>query len=156
MIRVRSLPHFVLIAAAVAWPALARAEVTVSEPWIRGMVAGQTATGAFMTIRSTDPVKLVGASTPVAQRVEIHKMEMDQGVMRMRPMDTLDIPANHAVVLEPGGYHVMLLGVAKPLAKGQKVPVTLMFQHEDGKSTSTEVQAEVHALTETHEMKKMH
>ncbi|HTT12963.1 MAG TPA: copper chaperone PCu(A)C [Burkholderiaceae bacterium] len=154
--RSRTLRSLALVAMAAIWAAAARAEVTVTEPWIRGMVAGQSATGAFMIIRSTDAVRLVEARSPVAQSVEIHKMEMDQGVMRMRPVDGLDIPAQGAVALKPNGYHVMLFGVAKPLMKGEKVPITLVFQGEDGKQTSTEVQAEVRALAETHGDMKMH
>ena len=121
----------------------ASAEVTISEPWIRGMVAGQSATGAFMTIKSTEATALVGASSPVASKVEIHQMSMDQGVMKMRPLDRLQVPANGTVRLEPGGYHVMLIGVAKPLAKGDKVPLALRFQGKDGKKFSKEITVDV-------------
>ncbi len=131
----------------------ASAEVTISEPWIRGMVAGQSATAAFMTIRSNEATALVGASSPVASKVEIHQMSMDQGVMKMRPLDRLQVPANSTVSLEPGGYHVMLIGVAKPLAKGDKVPLTLQFQGKDGKKTSKEIMVEVRDIAAQSDMK---
>ena len=124
----------------------ARAEVTVVRPWVRATVAGQSEAGAFMTIKSTEALKLVAASSPVAKRVEVHKMSMEQGMMRMRPVDALDIPANGTVELKPGGFHVMLVGIDKPLTKGEVVPVTLVFQGADGKKISTEVKAEVRAL----------
>ena len=131
----------------------ASAEVTISEPWIRGMVTGQSATGAFMAISSNEATALVGASSPVASKVEIHQMSMDQGVMKMRPLDRLQVPANGTVRLEPGGYHVMLIGVAKPLAKGDKVPLTLQFQGKDGKKTSKEIMVEVRDIAAQSDMK---
>jgi copper(I)-binding protein len=132
------------------------AEVTVSDPWIRGTVAGQSETGAFMTIRSTEKLKLMRVSSPVAQKVEIHKMEMNQGVMRMRPMNDLEIPANSAVALEPGSFHVMLLGVSKPLTAGEKVPLTLQFRNKEGKTVSTTVEAPVRPFNEAHGDIKQH
>jgi periplasmic copper chaperone A len=139
-----------------AWSAAVHAEVTVTGPWVRGMVSGQSETGVFMTIKSTDAVKLVSASSPVAQRAEVHKMTMDQGMMKMRPMDALDIPAHGEVQLKPGGFHLMLLGVAKPLGQGDKVPVTLVFEDKQGKKTSTTVQADVRplggAMSDMHDM----
>jgi copper(I)-binding protein len=149
--RVVQLALFSVLAASAT---VSMAEVTVTDPWIRGTVTGQSETGAFMTIKSTEALKLVGASSPVARKVEVHKMEMDQGVMRMRPMSKLEIPANSAVALKPGSYHVMLMGISKPLTAGEKVPLTLQFQNKEGKMTSTTIQAEVRPLTEaTSDMK---
>jgi len=156
MTKVHRMVQLALCSVLAASAAVAMAEVTVTDPWIRGTVTGQSETGAFMTIKSTEALKLVGASTPVAQKVEIHKMEMDQGVMRMRPMNGLEIPANGAVELKPGSFHVMLLGVSKPLAAGEKVPLTLQFQNKEGKTISTTVQAAVRPLNEAHGDAKMH
>jgi len=153
--KVRQPARFALFAVLAAWAMASHAEVTVSEAWVRGTVPGQSETGAFMRIKSTKALKLLGVSSPVAKKVEIHKMEMDQGVMRMRPMSGLEIPANSSVALEPGSYHVMLIGVTKPLVKGQKVPMTLEFQNMDGKKSSTEIQAEVRPLNEAHSDMKM-
>jgi copper(I)-binding protein len=126
--------------AAQAW-----AEVTVSEAWARGTVPTQKATGAFMKIRSSEDAKLVSASSPVAKIVEVHEMTMKDNVMMMRAVDALPLPAGRTVELKPGGYHVMLIDLVKPLAKGDTVPVTLTVVGKDGKRTNHEVKAEVRA-----------
>jgi copper(I)-binding protein len=124
----------------------ALAEVTVTEAWVRGTVATQKATGAFMKIRSTEDAKLVGAASPSASIVEVHEMAMKDNVMTMRAVDELPLPAGKTVELKPGGYHVMLIDLAKPLAAGDKVPVTLTIAGKDGKKSTLEVKAEVRAM----------
>jgi copper(I)-binding protein len=124
----------------------ALAEVTVTEAWVRGTVAAQKATGAFMRIRSTEDAKLVGAASPSASIVEVHEMAMKDNVMTMRAVDELPLPAGKTVELKPGGYHVMLIDLAKPLAAGDKVPVMLTIVGKDGKKTTLEVKAEVRAM----------
>ena len=126
----------------------AYAEVTVAAPWVRGVVKGQTATGAFMTLKSTDATSLVGASSPVAKTVQIHEMKMQGDIMRMRPVEAIDIAANKVLELKPGGYHVMLMGLTKPLADGDKVPITLTFRSKGGAKSTVDVQAEVRPLTQ--------
>jgi periplasmic copper chaperone A len=134
-------------AAALFASAAAFAQTSVTDAWVRGTVAGQKATGVFMQIRSTSGGALVSASSPVAGIVEIHEMAMDNNVMRMRAIPKLDLPANRPVDLKPGGYHVMLMDLKQPLAKGQTVPVTLKVQGADGKTETIEVRAEVRDLT---------
>jgi len=126
-------------------PALA--QVSVKDPWVRGTVPQQKATGAFMQLTSTQDARLVSASSPVAGVVEIHEMKMQDGVMRMRPIAALELPANQHVELKPGGYHVMLMDLKKPLAAGESVPLTLTFETRDGKTSSLDLQAPVRALT---------
>lgn len=124
------------------------AEVTAEGAWIRGMVAKQTATGAFMTLRSTQPVELVGASSPVAGVAAVHEVVMESGVMKMRALPALDIPANTPVELKPGSYHIMLMALKRPLQAGELVPVTLTFTNHARHGRETlEVQAEVRLLT---------
>jgi copper(I)-binding protein len=122
------------------------AEVTVTEAWVRGTVATQKATGAFMKIRSTEDAKLVGAASPSASIVEVHEMAMKDNVMTMRAVDELPLPAGKTVELKPGGYHVMLIDLAKPLAAGDKVPVMLTIVGKDGRKSTLEVKAEVRAM----------
>ena len=124
----------------------ALAEVTVTEAWVRGTVATQKATGAFMKIRSTEDAKLVGAASPSASVVEVHEMSMKDNVMSMRAVDELPLPAGKTVELKPGGYHVMLIDLAKPLAAGDKVPVTLTIVGKDGTKSTLEVKAVVRGL----------
>lgn len=121
----------------------ASAGVTVTEAWVRGTVANQSATGAFMKLRSSEDVTLVNAATPAAGIVEVHQMVMSGNVMAMRAVDDVALPAGKTVEFKPGGYHVMLMELAKPLAKGDKVPFTLTFVNKDGKRSTLEFKAEV-------------
>ena len=124
----------------------AAAQTTVSDPWVRGTVAQQKATGMFATITSKQGGKLVAATSPIAGSVEIHEMTMAGDVMKMRAVPALPLPANQAVELRPGGYHVMLMDLKQPLSTGDTVPVTLVVEGADGKRESVEVKATVRAL----------
>ena len=139
------------LAAALAAAPAALAQVAVSNPWVRGTVAGQKATGAFMQLKADADVSLVGASSPVAGIVEIHEMKMDAGVMRMSAIPALPLPAGKAVDLKPGGYHVMLLDLKQQLKAGDTVPVTLVVEGKDGKRETIEVKAPVKQLAAGHE-----
>ena len=121
------------------------AQVTVTEPWVRATVASQMATGAFMTLKSATPARLVGASSPVAGVVEVHEMAMQDNVMRMRAVDALELPAGREVQLKPGGYHVMLMDLTRDLKAGETVPITLVVE-QGGTRRTVEVQAVVRAL----------
>lgn len=142
------LPTVAIVALLVLSPALARAQVTVSNAWVRGTVAPQTATAAFMEIRSTESVSLVDAATPAAESATVHEMSMSGGVMRMRPIARLDVEPAKGVALTPGGYHIMLEGLKKPLRKGESVPLSLVFEGKDGKRFNVETQAKVLGLAE--------
>lgn len=128
-----------------AQPALA-GEVKVDDPWVRGTVAGQMATGAFMAITAKEGAALVAASSPVAGVVEIHAMKMEDGVMKMRALPRLELPAGKAVQLAPGGYHVMLMDLKQPLTAGQTVPIILKLEGKDKAVTTLEIKAAVRPL----------
>jgi copper(I)-binding protein len=122
------------------------ADVSVDDPWVRGTVAGQMATGAFMAITAKEGAALISASTPVAGVVEIHTMKMEGGVMKMRPIPKLELPAGEAVHLKPGGYHVMLMDLKQPLKTGESVPITLKLEGKDKAVTTLDIKAEVRPL----------
>ena len=122
-------------------------DIEIKAPWVRGTVAGQTATGAFMEITSKSGASLVGAASPVAGVTEVHEMKMDGGVMKMRAVARLDLPAGKPVVLGPGGYHVMLMNLKQMIKTGDSVPLTLQFEGKDRKVEMIEVVAEVRDLT---------
>jgi periplasmic copper chaperone A len=122
------------------------AEVTVKDAWVRGTVAAQKTTGAFMTLTSTEDAKVVGVRSPIAKEAEIHQSMMHDGVAHMHPTESLALPSGQAVQLKPGGYHVMLMGLAKPVAAGDKVPLTLTIEDAKGKRSTLEVQAVVRPL----------
>jgi copper(I)-binding protein len=107
--------------------------IVVADAWTMATPPGAAVAAGYMKIQNqaSAPVRLVGGLSPVAQSVEVHNMTMDGGVMQMRPVDGgLEIPANSAVELKPGGLHLMLIGLQRPLAEGESVPVTLTF--DDG------------------------
>ena len=94
------------------------APVAVEGAWARASVPGQMASGAFMRLTSPEATRLVRAESPVAGVVEVHEMKMEGDIMKMRALPGLDLPAGQAVELKPGGYHVMLMDLKAPLAKG--------------------------------------
>jgi copper(I)-binding protein len=131
-----------LVAASMA--ALAQdAQVDVSNAWARPAVPGQHGTGAFMTLKAKQAARLLGAASAVAGVVEIHEMSMEGNVMRMRAIQGLDLPAERAVELKPGGYHVMLLDLKRPLKVGEKVTVELRLETADKRRLSQPVEVEV-------------
>lgn len=135
-----------LIAACVAASATllsnaALAQVTVKDAWVRATVAQQKATGAFMQLQSAQEARVVAAQSPVAGVVEVHEMAMDGGVMKMRAVPSLALPAGKAVELKPGGYHVMLMDLKAQVKDGDTVPVTLVVEGKDGKRQNVEVKA---------------
>ena len=101
----------------------------VEAAWARPTVAGQAAGGGYLKIiGGSTPDRLLSASAGVAKAVEMHTMEMDGSVMRMRQMDGIDVPAGQAVALMPGGKHIMFMGLTQPLKVGDSFPLTLRFQ----------------------------
>ncbi len=112
--------------AAVAEPPPVKAE----RPWARATAPRQAVGGSYVTLTSGADDRLIGADSPVAGRVEVHEMTMDGTVMRMRALpDGLALPAGQAVLLAPGGFHVMLMDLKQPLVAGQTIGVRLRFQH---------------------------
>ncbi len=112
----------------VAWVSPAFAQVKVEAAWARPTVAGQQGGGGFMTLHSERADRLLGGTTPLAERFELHTMSMQGDVMQMRQLDAIALPAGQRVELKPGGLHVMFIGLKQPLTLGSKVPVTLRFE----------------------------
>ena len=143
-----SLKHIAIAVALAAGATVASAaDLEVNGAWVRGTVPAQHASGAFMTLSSHDGAKVVGASSPVAAKVEVHEMSMQNGIMVMRPMPDLEVPAGKEVVLAPGSYHIMLMGLKQQLKPGETVPITLQIEGADNSTSSVTVSAEVRPLT---------
>ena len=134
----RALLLLTALGSASAW-----AQVKVEQAWARATVPGQKATGAFMKITATQATQLVAVATPVAGVAEVHEMKMEGGVMKMRAMQALDLPAGQAVELKPGGYHLMLMDLKAPLAKDSSVALTLTFRDAKGVETRQQVNVPV-------------
>lgn len=104
--------------------------LTIEAAWAAPTPAGVDVSAGYLTIanRSSTDDRLLSATSPRAERVEVHEMTMDGGVMRMRPLNGLAAPAGQAVALGPGGTHLMFYGVSEPFAEGQTIPVQLTFE----------------------------
>ncbi len=102
-------------------------KLTVVHPWAR---ASSRAGGVFMTIKNNGNTadKLVAVKGAAAKNISVHQTIMENNIMKMRPVKALEIPAGGEVTLKPGGYHVMMMGLLKPLVKGEKFPLTLVFE----------------------------
>ncbi len=140
---------FFFALAALLAAGLAHAQVEVKDAWVRGMVPGQDTTGAFLSITSKQDARLIGVSTPAARMAELHRSSMEGGVMRMRPVETLLLPADTPVALQPGGYHVMLMHVKPALKEGDHVPLTLVVESAGGKRESVTVNVPVLPISAT-------
>ena len=125
----------------------AHAQVQVKDPWVRATVPQQNSSGAFMQISSPAELRLVSVSSPVAGVVELHRMSMENDIMKMRAVPGIEIPAGVPVELKPGGYHVMMMALKSQLKEGELVPLTLIVEGRDGKRQTIEVKARVRALT---------
>lgn len=153
---VRTIATLTCIALAV--PAAAeqvrKADLLISDPWTRQTAVGQSVGGGFMTIanggKSAD--RLIKATSHAAQKVEIHSMSMEGGVIRMRPVPGgLAIPAGGKLELKPGGFHIMLIGLKAPLALGKTVPMTLRFQKAGAITVQLKVETVMHGAEGGHE-----
>jgi copper(I)-binding protein len=135
----KQLTRKITIAAALAvvFAAPARAEdakagdLVITQAWSRATPVGAKVAGAYLTVENKGATadRLLGGSGDVAGRVEIHEMAVDNGVMKMRPLDKgLAIEPGKTMKLAPGGYHLMLLDLKTQFKQGDKVPVTLEFE----------------------------
>jgi hypothetical protein len=107
----------------------AAGDIAIGHPWTRA--AGINGNGAgFLNLRNggAQPDRLLSAATPAARVVELHTMERDGDVMRMRPVREIVVAPGATVELRPGGLHIMLIGLTAPLVQGGRVPLTLRFE----------------------------
>jgi len=99
-----------------------------------------------MQLTSDQDRKLLKAQSPAAKATEIHEMIRENDVMRMRQVDAVALPAHKTVKLGPGGYHIMLIGLAQQVKVGDAIPVTLTFQKADGVKETQQIQTTARAL----------
>lgn len=119
--------------------------VQVDSAWVRPMVPGQTATGGFMVLTARQALTLEGFSMRRAGVPELHEMTMDGQVMRMRAIPSLALPAGQAVVLRPGGHHLMLTQLQEALKEGDTLALTLKLRTADGQAVTQTVNVPVRA-----------
>lgn len=116
--------------------------LTVVNPWARPASQGQVGV-VYLTVTDTGaPDRLVGVRTPVSDDAELHESMQDNGVMKMRPVAGAVVAPGQPLVLAPGGYHIMLMDLKKPLKQGDTIPVTLVFEKAGAISANAAVQRE--------------
>jgi copper(I)-binding protein len=118
----------------------AQTQALVQDAWARPTVQGQTVGGGYFRIDGGPTAdRLLSVSADIAQSVELHTMRMDGDVMRMRQLDSVDVPAKQSVEFKPGGMHVMLIGLKTPLKVGNSFPMTLRFEKAGSVSVNVRV-----------------
>ena len=120
-----------LFAAPVQAQEVKAGDLVISQAWSRATPGGAKIAGGYLTIdnKGSAPDRLVSVAGDVAGKVEIHEMAMNNGVMTMRPLDKgLPIEPGKTVKLAPGGYHLMLLDLERPITDGEMIPVKLEFE----------------------------
>lgn len=140
----------VLPASAGEGPATAQS-VKVANAWVRAPAPGQKTAGAYLELTSERNAALVAAGSSVAERVELHSMSMEGGVMRMRALPRIELPAGQAIRLAPGGLHLMLIDLKQALKPGDRVQLVLSVQPSGASSgtslTTITLEAEVRAAS---------
>lgn len=114
-------------------------QIQIKDGFVREVPPNQTISAAFMTIQNNDMSdhKVVSASSPAAKIVELHTHTHESGMMKMRQIPQIDLPAGADAMLKPGGLHIMLIDLTAPLASDKPVPVTIKF--EDGSEKTMEL-----------------
>ena len=122
--------------------------IVIGHPHARATVSAQPTGGGYMSFKNSGAAdKLLSASAAVSSSVELHSMTMEGSTMRMRRLDAIALPAATTVVLEPGGLHMMFVGLKAPLKAGESFPLKLRFE----RAGEVEVQVKVEAAGAAHE-----
>lgn len=119
--------------------------IEIKNQWVRASNDGQDVSAAYMTIVSNEDTSLIAIDSDVADVIEIHSMSMENGVMKMRMLDTLDLIAGKPTELSPGGFHLMLFDLKKPLAAGKEAHFTLHFKNKAGQEKTISVTSPIKA-----------
>lgn len=139
-----------LLAALLLSASVFAGDIQIEKAWARATAPGQNVAGVDLTITSKQAATLVGASSAVCKTIELHSMTMahDSGMMKMREVETIELPAGKPVNLGESGYHLMLTGLKAPLKAGESVPLTLEIKVSK-RMVKVEAKAEVRPLTTT-------
>ncbi len=120
-------------------------DLEIIHPWAKPSIGQAKAGAAFVTIINTGAIddRILAAKSDVAELVELHTHSMDGGVMRMRPVEAIVVPAGDAAKLAPGGHHIMLLNLKSPLVAGESFPITLVFEKAGEITVEVKIDAEM-------------
>ncbi len=121
-------------------------DVTVRDAWTRATVPGQKVAGIYFDIESSADARLVGVQTALTKTAETHRMSMEDGVMRMRAVSVVELPAGKTVSFKPGGYHVMLFDLPRQLQAGEQILLELLVEDVSGQRAGLAVEVKVRNL----------
>jgi periplasmic copper chaperone A len=124
-------------------------DIQVEGAWLRATAPGQDAASVDLSITSKQQAILLGVSSKVCRVAELHRMFQEGGMMKMREVKSLELPAGKLVNLGMSGYHLMLVGLKAPLKAGEKIPLTLTIKVADNRTVKVDAVAEVKPLTAT-------
>lgn len=135
--------HAILLLVVLLTTACTKQALSVNEAYVRAPVADRDVTAAFMTIvnNSETANALQSASSPAAEKVELHQHTHSDGMMRMREVDSIDIAPQASVTLEPGGYHMMLIGIKPALREQENVELKLNFANDESITVAASVRS---------------
>ena len=136
----RTLAPFTALLLIAAAAAAQTGSVEVRDAWARATPGKADIGAAYLTLESPTDDRLTGLSTPVASTAQVHTMTMEGGVMKMNRVAALDLPAGQPVKLEPGGMHIMLIGLTDKLRPGQSFPLTLSFEKAGKREVTVSVE----------------
>ena len=145
-----------LLAAMLMSASVYAVDIKVENGWVRATAPGQDGAGVDMAITSKQAATLVGVSSPVAETAELHSMTSEGGMMKMREVKEIELPAGKRVSLRESGYHLMLNGLKAPLKEGESVPLTLSIKVGKQGVVKIETKAEVRSLTATKDTSHEH
>jgi copper(I)-binding protein len=138
-----------LLAALLISASVYAGDIQAENGWVRASAPGQDAASVDMTLTSQQAAALVGVSSPACKTVELHHMTTEGGMMKMREVSSIDLPAGKAVNLGESGYHLMMVGLKAPLKAGETVPLTLSLKVGGQANVKVETTAEVKPLNAT-------
>ena len=137
-----------LVAALLLSASVHAGDIQAEGAWSRATTPGQQTGMADVTITSSQAATLVGASSTAAATVELHSMTHEGGMMKMREVKAIELPAGKPVNLGENGFHLMLIGLKAPLKAGETIPVTLNIKTSDKGIVKIETRADVKPLAE--------
>lgn len=121
--------------------------IEIAQPWAKPSIGQAKAGAAYVTLTNGGSAdRLIAAKADVSELVELHSHTMEDGVMRMRPVPGIDLPADATVELKPGGFHVMFLNLKAPLVEGESFPLTLVFEKAGELTVEVAIQAKPKAM----------
>ncbi|MEO1018603.1 MAG: copper chaperone PCu(A)C [Pseudomonadota bacterium] len=117
-------------------------DLTIGQPWARETSASQANGAAYFAVKNANTAadRLNAATSDVAERIELHTHLMEDGVMKMREVAFIEVPAEGDAALEPGGLHIMLLGLKSPLVEGESFSLTLEFENAGAVEVSVKIE----------------